>query len=158
MTGTSRTIATFLAVAFAGAAPALADIPADGHGLTGVYGGSYVCADGEHGVMLNLSTLNARSENPGFEVKGELSFFPVIGGGEGARADVAGSFEVHGALYPDGRLSLQPGAWIIEPEAYGAAGLNGALSQREDGLWQITGAPADGAGQCSDFIATKAAP
>jgi hypothetical protein len=153
------TLATALCLGLAlSAAPAMADLPEDAEALAGLYGGSYVCADGEHGVMLNLTRLTPRENGRGHAVQGELSFFPVVGGADGARADVAGRFEVEGVLYDTGRLILRPGAWIIEPEAYGAAGLNGALSQREDGLWQITGTPADGAGQCTDFIATKAAP
>ncbi|MCH8488359.1 MAG: hypothetical protein LAT81_00335 [Oceanicaulis sp.] len=139
-------------------APALAGIPEDGEGLTGIYGGSYVCADGEHGMILNLTTISPRSENRGFEVYGELSFFPVIGGAGGARADVAGRFEVWGLLAANSRVVLRAGDWIIEPDGYGAAGVSGVLSQREDGLWQIIGSPADANGQCADLIVTRVAP
>jgi hypothetical protein len=153
------TLATALCLGLAlSAAPAMADLPEDAEALAGLYGGSYVCADGEHGVILNLTGLTARSDDRGYEVQGELSFFPVVGGADGAFADVAGSFELHGALYPNGRLILRAGDWIVEAGAYGAAGLNGTLSQREDGLWQITGIPADGAGACTDFVATRVAP
>lgn len=153
------TLATALCMGLAlSAAPAMADLPEEAEALAGLYGGSYVCADGEHGVMLNLTRLTPRENGRGHAVHGELSFFPVVGGADGARADVAGGFEVYGVLYPNGRLSLRAGDWIVEPDAYGAAGLSGTLSQREDGLWRITGAPADGANQCTDFLATRVAP
>lgn len=150
-----------LCLALGAAAPALAEIPEDGEGLTGLYGGSYLCADGEHGLILEIAILRPRG-SPGvdrsFEVEGELGFFPVLGGRGGALADVAGRFDVSGILNTDGRLILRSGAWIIRPDGYGAAGVTGTLSQRADGLWQITGSPADGANQCSDLIATRVAP
>ncbi len=36
------------------AVPALAQFPGDGAGVKGVYGGSYVCTDGEHGFYLDI--------------------------------------------------------------------------------------------------------
>ena len=150
-----------LSLALGAAAPAMAGIPEDGEGLTGLYGGSYLCADGEHGLILNIATLTPRGApgvNEGFAVQGELGFFPVLGGAGGAFADVAGRFDVSGILNTDGRLILRSGAWSIRPDGYGAAGVNGTLSQRADGLWQITGSPADGAHQCTGLIATRVAP
>lgn len=150
-----------LCLALGAAAPAMAGIPEDGEGLTGLYGGSYLCADGEHGLILEIAILRPRG-TPGvdrsFEVQGELGFFPVLGGAGGTFADVAGRFDVSGVLNTDGSLILRSGAWSIQPYGYGAAGVNGTLSQRADGLWQITGSPADGAHQCTGLIATRVAP
>ncbi len=158
MSHAPRLLAASLAIGLCAAAPAFADLPEGGEGLTGIYAGSYVCTDGEHGVVLDLASLSARENGRGFEVKGVLGFVPVLAGADGVNASVAGSFEVYGVLYDTGRLMLRAGDWIVQPETYGAAGLNADLSQREDGLWQIAGIPADGAGQCSAFLATKVIP
>jgi len=74
--------AAALCVALGATAPTQAGIPEDGEGLTGLYGGSYLCADGEHGLILEISILRPRGSpcvDRSFEVEGELGFFPVPG-------------------------------------------------------------------------------
>lgn len=141
------------------AGPAMADIPADGAGLSGLYGGSYQCEDGEHGVMLDLS-FEERPAASGLRVTGTLGFFPVLAGGAGEFAQVAGSFTILGLLSEDGRITFRHQAWLVEPQGYGAANFNGRLTRRDDGLWQIAGTPLAGANSdfCSDMIATRFLP
>ena len=138
---------------------ALADIPADGAGLSGLYGGSYLCEDGEHGVLLDLS-MEERPAGKGLKVTGTLGFFPVLAGQGGSFAQAAGSFTIVGLLTPDGRLMLQHQDWLVEPEGYDAANFRGEISRRDDGLWQITGKPMAGAASklCSELIATRFLP
>jgi len=138
---------------------ALAQIPADGMGLSGLYGGSYLCQDGEHGVLLDIA-LHERPNANGLRIAGALGFFPVLGGAGGEFASVAGSFTIEGLLTEDGRIVFQARDWLVQPDGYGAANFNGHLAQRDDGLWQITGTPVAGgnADSCSDLIATKTMP
>ena len=145
------------------AAPAFAEIPADGEGIAGLYAGSYMCQDGEHGVVLDIemSEIEGRSE---LRLTGTLGFAPVLGGAGGEFAHVAGSFTISGHVvtepagnYEAGHLQFQHEEWLLEPEGYGSANFRGQLTRRDDGLWQITGTPLAGPTSefCSDLIATR---
>lgn len=148
-----------MAVAAVPAVPVLAQIPADGAGLTGLYAGSYQCRDGEHGVVLDL-TFSPAAEGDRFRVSGTLGIVPVLAGAGGEAADVAGSFVVLGVMQADGSLDLIHQGWVIAPPDYGAANLLGTLSQRADGLWQIAGTPVAGpeGDYCQALIATRILP
>ncbi len=148
------------------AAPAFAEIPADGEGIAGLYAGSYMCQDGEHGVVLDIemSEIEGRSE---LRLTGTLGFVPVLAGANGELADVAGSFTISGFLLTEprgantaGYLQFQREEWLLEPEGYGSANFRGQLTRRDDGLWQITGTPLAGPTSefCSDLIATRFLP
>lgn len=134
-------------------------IPADGRELLGVYAGSYVCQDGEHGFFLRLDTVSPVAGG-GFAADGALGVFPVLAGRDGGAGSVAGSFIVAGTVTAEGRVDLGPGDWLIQPQNYGAAHLQGELSQRPDGLWQILGRPVIPGNEdyCSDLIATRFLP
>jgi len=144
-------------VAYGG--PGFAEIPSAGEGLDGIYAGSYLCKDGEHGVVLDLAFAE-RASGEGLVVSGTLGIVPVLAGMDGEVGDVAGSFTVEGLLSENLRLDFRFGEWVVEPEGYGSANFRGALSQRADGLWQITGKPLAGAESelCSDMIATRILP
>src|SRR5690606_13574980 len=75
--------------------PASAQIPATGEGIGGIYAGSYLCEDGEHGVVLDIavSEIEERTE---LRVNGTLGIVPVLAGANGEFADVAGSFTISG--------------------------------------------------------------
>lgn len=137
------------------AIPAPAPLPA----MAGVYGGSYVCTDGEHGFYLDIKSLEAM-RGGGFDVSGVLGFFPTIGGKDGGTAQVAGSFEVSGTIFGNGKIHLEPGAWLKLPSGYGAAALDGMLIHRDDGLWSIKGKPVvpGNPDLCSDLVASKFLP
>lgn len=148
------------------ALPAAADIPADGAGLSGIYAGSYLCEDGEHGVVLDITTspIEGRSE---LRLNGTLGIVPVLAGADGAFGDVAGSFTISGIVTTEARgsrsagyMQFQKDEWVVEPDGYGAANFAGQLTQRTDGLWQITGTPLAGPTSefCSDMIATRFLP
>ncbi|MXO91859.1 hypothetical protein [Pontixanthobacter aquaemixtae] len=125
----------------------------------GIYGGSYVCKDGEHGFYLDL--LVVRETEEGFDVAGTLGLFPTLAGAEGSSADATGSFAVTGTISGmDYTINLSPGEWKLKPDFYGAAGLVGTLEPAGDHSWQITGKPVV-PGQpdfCSDLIATQFLP
>jgi len=146
--------------------PASAQIPATGEGIGGIYAGSYLCEDGEHGVVLDIavSEIEGRTE---LRVDGTLGFVPVLAGANGEFADVAGSFTISGFLLTEprgantaGYLQFQREEWLLEPEGYGSANFRGQLNRRDDGLWQITGTPLAGPTSefCSDLIATRFLP
>jgi hypothetical protein len=139
--------------------PASAQVPADGSGMAGIYAGSYRCQDGEHGVMLDLK-LEPRPAGNGLRVTGTLGFFPVLAGAGGSSAQVAGSFSILGVVLDDGRISFRHQEWLLRPDGYGAANFNGRISQRGDGLWQITGRPLAGPNSdfCSELLATRFLP
>lgn len=146
--------------------PASAQIPATGEGIGGLYAGSYLCEDGEHGVVLDIavSEIEGRTE---LRVGGTLGFVPVLAGENGEFAAVAGSFTISGLILTEprgtnsaGHIQFQRDEWIIEPEGYGSANFRGQLARRDDGLWQITGRPLAGPASdfCSDLIATRFLP
>ncbi|MEM6474627.1 MAG: hypothetical protein AAF687_00525 [Pseudomonadota bacterium] len=125
----------------------------------GQFGGSYTCEDGDHGLYLELWLASMGEETA--EVYGVLGFFPILSGVDGRSGLVAGSFEVTGTLTRATKgISLTPGQWIVQPEGYGAAGLEGTIDSREDGNLVITGKPVvPGAPDfCSDLVATGFAP
>lgn len=125
----------------------------------GVYGGSYRCADGEHGFFLEITETGPDGAD-GLEVSGVLGFFPVLGGADGALAEVLGSFMVSGSLDGEGRILLLPGDWLIQPSGYRAANLEGRLAPRADGALEILGRPVIPGNEafCFDLIATRFLP
>ena len=141
------------------AAPALGQLPADGAGVKGVYGGSYVCTDGEHGFYLSLDTLTPKSGG-GFDASGVLGLFPTLAGIEGPVGGVAGSFKVAGTIGADGALAMTAGDWLKKPAGYGSANLEGKLRQKPDGSFALTGKPTipGNPDQCSNLIASQFLP
>ena len=146
--------------------PAPAQTPDSGEGIGGLYAGSYLCEDGEHGVVLDIaaSEIEGRTE---LRVDGTLGIVPVLAGANGEFANVAGSFTISGFILTEprgpneaGLIQFQRDAWLIEPEGYGSANFRGQLTRRDDGLWQITGTPLAGptSAFCSDMIATRFLP
>ena len=125
----------------------------------GQFGGSYTCEDGDHGLYLELWLSSMGEETA--EVYGVLGFFPILSGVDGRSGLVAGSFEVTGTITRETKgISLTPGEWIVRPEGYGAASLEGTIDSREDGNLVITGKPVvPGAPDfCGDLIVTGFAP
>src|SRR5690606_28006799 len=127
--------------------PASAQVPATGEGVGGIYGGSYLCEDREHGVVLEIA-VGEIEERPELRVNGTLGLVPVLAGANGDFADVAGSFTISGFLPTEprgantaGHLQFQHEEWLLEPEGYGSANFRGQLNRRDDGLLQITGTP-----------------
>lgn len=152
----------FLAAALATtllAAPALAQLPADGAGVKGIYGGSYVCTDGEHGFYLDIDTLAPKSGG-GFDASGVLGLFPTLAGIEGPVGGVAGSFKVAGTIAADGTVAMTAGDWLKKPASYGAANLEGTLKARPGGGFSLIGKPVvpGNADACSNLIATQFLP
>lgn len=146
--------------------PAWAQIPAGGEGVGGIYAGSYLCEDGEHGVLLDIavSEIEGRTE---LRVNGTLGFVPVLAGANGEFAEVAGSFTISGFVLTAprgannaGHLQFQREEWLLEPEGYASANFRGQLTRRDDGLWQIIGTPLAGPTSefCSGMIATRILP
>lgn len=140
--------------------PVFGTLPRDADGIAGIYGGSYRCLDGEHGFYLELVNI---ADSPFREDEkrlwGTLGFFPVLAGAGGVSAHVAGSFTVYGSIKDGNQLQLSAREWLVEPQGYGSASLQGELAQREDGSWQITGVPRTSIpDHCSDLIATQFLP
>lgn len=146
--------------------PAPAQTPDSGEGIGGLYAGSYLCEDGEHGVVLDIaaSEIEGRTE---LRVDGTLGIVPVLAGANGEFANVAGSFTISGFILTEprgpneaGHIQFQRDAWLIEPEGYGSANFRGQLTRRDDGLWQIAGTPLAGPTSdfCSGLIATRFLP
>lgn len=161
-----RSVILALAISAMSALPAWAQIPASGEGVGGIYAGSYLCEDGEHGVVLDIavSEIEGRTE---LRVHGTLGFVPVLAGADGEFADVAGSFTISGFILTEprgvntaGHLQFQRDEWLLEPEGYASASFRGQLSRRGDGLWRIAGTPLAGptSEYCSDLIATRFLP
>lgn len=157
----TRALAALVAVSavLASGAASAQSIPADASQLLGLYAGSYLCADGEHGIALSLDAV-APADGGGVAATGRLGIFPVLAGRDGSSAAVAGSFAVSGTIAASGEVTLNPGDWLVRPEGYGAAVLTGTFSQRGDGLWQIVGRPVvpGNDSYCSDLVATRFLP
>lgn len=146
--------------------PASAQIPATDEGIDGLYAGSYICEDGEHGVVLDIAVSKIEGQME-LRVDGTLGIVPVLAGAKSEFADIAGSFTISGIVLTEprgasnaGHIQFQHEDWLIEPEGYGAANFRGQLTRRDDGLWQITGRPLAGPASesCSDMIATRFLP
>lgn len=123
---------------------------------TGRFAGSYTCEDGEHGLYLQLDVDSSDGEVA--EVSGVLSFFPTLAGKDGPVGMVVGSFAVSGTITRSTyAISLQPGEWLLQPEGYGAAALEGVFQETPEGLSQIVGKPIvpGNPDYCSDLIATE---
>lgn len=131
----------------------------DPPGWIGTYSGSYLCHDGEHGFYLDITAV-VPLKGETFAVSAVLGLYPVVAGRSGRSEAASGSFEVSGLLSADQTFRLEPGAWLVQPEGYGAATMVGEIGQREDGLWQITGRPLIPGNEefCSDLIATQFLP
>jgi hypothetical protein len=138
-----------------GASPAA---PAAGHPWAGVYGGSYTCTDGEHGFYLDLASVTPK-DGGGFNASGILGLFPTLSGQGGPVGKAAGSFNVSGTITADGTISLSQGPWLVQPPGYGAANLEGRITQVASGH-AITGKPVvlSNPGACSNLVATQFLP
>jgi hypothetical protein len=139
-----------------GGSPA-ADAQPD-HPWAGVYAGSYTCTDGEHGFYLDLASVTPK-DGGGFNAAGVLGLFPTLAGQGGPVGKVAGSFNVSGTISADGVIAMAPGEWLVQPPGYGAAQLEGKITQVASGH-AITGRPVVAANPsaCSDLIATQFLP
>ena len=150
------------ALVFASAAlvaPAQAQLPADGAGVKGIYGGSYVCTDGEHGFYLNIDALTQKSGG-GFDASGVIGLFPTLAGAGGPVGHVAGSLKVSGTIAADGTVAMTSGDWLKQPAGYGAADLEGKLRQKPDGSYALIGKPVvrGNPEACSNLIASQFLP
>lgn len=125
----------------------------------GIYAGSYVCEDGEHGFYLRIDETADPEEGYGYVIFGVMGFFPVLGGSDGPLAHVSGSFEIVGII-ADGRIWTDLREWLLEPPDYGSARLAGTIAPRADGLMEIVGKPNVPGDEdfCSDLIATQFLP
>lgn len=152
------TAAALLAMLTASAAQA--QMPADPKGLTGVYGGSYICPDGEHGAMLEVTGVEPHDmANYPYRISARLAFFPIVSQTWQRLGKVAGSFTMRGTIAKDGTVRLMPAEWIVEPKGYGWARLEGRFAPREDGLMAFEGKPqANGGVDCRGFVGTRALP
>lgn len=136
-----------------------ATAPAAKHAYAGVYGGSYVCTDGEHGFYIDIATVTPK-EGGGFDASGVLGLFPTLAGVSGPVGGVAGSFKVSGTISSDGTVAMTAGDWLKQPTGYGAADLEGKLRQKSDGSYALTGKPVvrGNPSACSNLIATQFLP
>lgn len=138
--------------------PAIAQ-PADGAGMKGIYGGSYVCTDGEHGFYLDITTLTPKSAG-GFDASGVIGLFPTLAGAGGPVGHVVGSLKVSGTIAADGAVAMVSGDWLKQPDGYGAADLEGKLRQKPDGSYALIGKPVvrGNPEACSNLIASQFLP
>lgn len=158
----ARPFATALiaALAFASAlsGPARAELPADPLRLTGLYGGSHVCEDGEHGALLEITRVMAE-DTPDYpwRLEGRYAFFPVMSGRGGVYGESAGSFRLLGEIRADGRVTLANLGWLVAPEAgEGAGDFEGRFAARSDGLMQFEGQMDSGVtGECGAVLLTQ---
>ena len=136
-----------------------ATAPAAKHAYAGVYGGSYVCTDGEHGFYLDIATVIPK-DGGGFDASGVLGLFPTLAGASGPFGGVAGSFNVSGAISSDGTVAMTAADWLKQPAGYGAADLEGKLRRKSDGSYALTGKPVvrGNPSACSNLIATQFLP
>ena len=151
-----KALIAFAALATTLANPALAIQDEESQPDTGHFAGSYTCQDGEHGIYLQLDV--DANDGEVAEVSGILTFFPTVAGKDGPSGMVTGSFTVNGTITRSTLgISLQPGEWLLQPEGYGAAALEGTFSETAEGLSQIVGKPVVPGNPdfCSDLIATE---
>lgn len=138
-----------------------AQLPADPMGLPGLYGGSHVCEDGEHGALLEITRVIA-DDTPDYpyRLEGRYAFHPVIGGRAGIYGEIAGSFGLVGEIRADGQVTLDNLGWLVmPPEGYDAADFEGRFAARADGLMQFEGRMDTGVpGECGAVLLTRALP
>ncbi|MFZ1743746.1 MAG: hypothetical protein WAT93_12885 [Pontixanthobacter sp.] len=155
-----KNIAIYLAAFTAAlASPAIAADGETDRSMAGVYAGSYNCMDGEHGFYLDVS-IDGLTDDGDQIVSGTLGVFPTLGGENGAMSSVSGSFAVTGTIDAESMLRMTPGDWLVQPDFYGAAELEGKVWQGDKGLWQINGKPIvpGNPDYCSELIATQFLP
>lgn len=91
---------------------------------TGVYSGSYVCSLGENGITISIDTivdLIGAEGGPTGKVDGRLWFYDVMSN----PGHPSGAFKLSGTI-TDAGFDLEPVGWItIEPDNWGAAGIEG---------------------------------
>ena len=133
--------------------------PTAKHAYAGVYGGSYVCTDGEHGFYLDITSVSPK-DGGGFNAAGVIGLFPTLAGISGPVGGVAGSLKVSGTITADGTLAMTCGDWLKQPAGYGAADLEGRLIRKTDGSYALTGKPVvrGNPTACSNLIATQFLP
>ena len=161
MIASTRAIFTAAAmVAMLAPSAAQAQMPDDPKGLTGVYGGSYICPDGEHGAILEVTGVEPHDmANYPYRISARLAFFPIVSQTWARLGKVAGSFTMRGTIAKDGAVQLMPTEWIVEPKGYGWARLQGRFAPRADGLMAFEGKPQPNGGvDCRGLIATRALP
>ena len=147
-----------LAIASSLAFPARAELPADPLRLIGLYGGSHVCENGEHGALLEITGV-AAGDSPEYpyRLEGRYVFFPVIGGRTGIYGEMAGSFRLVGEIRADAGATLNTLGWLVAPrEGYDAGDIEGKFSARADGLLQFEGQMDTGVpGECGAVLLTR---
>lgn len=85
--------------------------------VTGLWEGTYSCAQGVTGLTLTLVELDNGSIN------GVFNFYPVTQNPSAS----AGTFTVNATLN-DNRLVVRPGNWVQQPSGYVMVGLDGTVS------------------------------
>lgn len=138
--------------------PAHAEMPADPLRLTGLYGGSNVCENGEHGALMEITRVIA-GDTPDYpwRLEGRYAFFPVMSGRGGVYGESAGSFRLLGEIRADGRVTLANLGWLVAPETgEGAGDFEGRFTVRADGLMQFEGQMDTGVpGECGAVLLTQ---
>jgi hypothetical protein len=141
--------------------PARAALPADPLRLTGLYGGSHVCEDGEHGALLEITRVIA-DDTPEYpwRLEGRYAFYPVMSGRAGVYGESAGSFRLLGEIRADGHVTLDNLGWLVAPQTgEGAGDFEGRFAVRSDGLMQFEGQIDTGVpGECGAVLLTRALP
>lgn len=156
-------IAACAALAFAPAlsGPARAELPADPLRLVGLYGGSHVCENGEHGALMEITRVIA-ADTPDYpwRLEGRYAFFPVMSGRGGVYGESAGSFRLVGEIRADGHVTLDNLGWLVAPETgEGAGDFEGRFAARSDGIVQFEGRMETAVpGECGAVLLTRALP
>lgn len=150
-----------LALAFVPSGPARAELPPEPLRLAGLYGGSHVCENGEHGALLEITRV-VPDDTPDYpyRLEGRYAFFPVISGRAGIHGESAGSFRLVGEIRADGHVTLDNLGWLVAPETgEGAADFAGRFAVRSDGLVQFEGRmETEVADECGTVLLTRALP
>lgn len=152
---------TGLAIAVMPLGAARAELPPDPLGLAGLYGGSHICENGEHGALLEITRVIA-GDTPDYpyRLQGRYAFFPLTGGRAGIYGEIAGSFRLVGEIREDGHVTLDSLGWLVAPpEGQGAGDIEGRFSARADGLMQFEGRMDTGVpDECGAVLLTRALP
>ena len=97
----------------------------------GTYAGSYLCDEGEQGVIMTLKSISDTPDDKDMHsVSGLINFFPTVGNPSApvGAFEVNGTIQFHGDTASD--LILQAGKWVQQPENYQASGLR---------VWMLNG-------------------